>query len=506
MDLCCTRPGCQKLNPFPDLEDPYVLKSVAQKYCTACGMPLILAGRYIPLRLLGQGGFGAAFLARDRHTPGMRKCVVKQFQPSGNLTSAQLAIAQQLFEREAEALEDLGNAHPLIPDLFAFFELAVPSAQAGKNIPFFYLVQEFIDGSTLEELLQQEGTFTATAVIELLEEILPVLTFVHENGTIHRDIKPSNIMRHRNGHYYLLDFGAVRQATKGGGRSTGIYSEGFAPPEQMSGGEVYPSTDLYALAVTCAMLLTGKQPADLYDSYSTTWHWQRTVPQVSEPLSSVLDRMLELSPKARFHSAQAVLEALQQPDLTGSGSLSAVQAAAPAAACTPPVMTPPTALGNQPMALGNQPLTNLQPATAAPIQPAVQPGLSPTGRRRGHRRPFALLELLANAGFWGFESCLLAIALFSLPIATWLSAGLWLLLSAVLIWLQSRRWIEREDLPLLALLTLALVLFIPALHQILVASSSPLLIAVLLAVLTGLGAIAIMALFQLFDRLFQNFL
>nr|WP_322506308.1 protein kinase [Chroococcidiopsis cubana] len=79
---------------------------------------------------------------------------------------------------------------------------------------------------------------------------------------IHRDIKPSNIIRDRHGKLYLLDFGAVKQVTSQAGgaqsASTGIYSMGFAPPEQVSGGEVYPSTDLYALAVTAVNLLTGK--------------------------------------------------------------------------------------------------------------------------------------------------------------------------------------------------------------------------------------------------------
>lgn len=160
MELYCTRSGCPRpQNYFVDLDDSATLRTVQQKYCTACGMPLILVGRYLPLRLLGQGGFGAAFLARDRYTPGMRQCVVKQFKPSGDLSSNQLELAQKLFEREAEVLEELGTQHDQIPNLFAFFELSVPSLQPGKQDSFFYLVQEFIDGKNLEEELQQKASF-----------------------------------------------------------------------------------------------------------------------------------------------------------------------------------------------------------------------------------------------------------------------------------------------------------------------------------------------------------
>ncbi|MBE9125490.1 serine/threonine protein kinase, partial [Coleofasciculus sp. LEGE 07081] len=316
MEIHCTRPGCPRpQNFFADLDDKATLQTAQQKYCTTCGMPLILVGRYVPTKLLGQGGFGTAFLARDRYTPTMRYCVVKQFQPSGDLSPQQLDIAQNLFEREAEVLEQLGSTHPQIPDLFAFFPLSIPNpSQASKEDQFFYLVQEFIDGQNLEEELNTKGKFSEPEVLEILQEMLEVLKFVHNNGSIHRDIKPSNIMRHRNGRLYLLDFGAVKQVTTAAagtpsGRSTGIYSQGYAPPEQMAGAQVYPSTDLYALAVTLITLLTGKETGELYDSYSNSWNWHNYA-QVSDTLADVLDRMLLATPNQRFGSAQEVLEAI----------------------------------------------------------------------------------------------------------------------------------------------------------------------------------------------------
>ena len=207
MNMFCTRPGCSRPeNNFTDLDDNKTLKTVQQKYCTTCGMPLILDGRYLPQRLLGQGGFGAAFLALDRRSPGMRPCVVKQFQPAGDLNPEQMQLALNLFEREAVVLDDLGRKHPGIPDLLAYFPLEATGWQSAKLEQYFYIVQEFIDGENLEEELAQKGKLSESELLEVLKGILDILKFVHENDTIHRDIKPSNIMRDRtSGRLFLLD-------------------------------------------------------------------------------------------------------------------------------------------------------------------------------------------------------------------------------------------------------------------------------------------------------------
>ena len=462
MEVYCTRSGCPRpQNYFGDLEDSATLKTVQQKYCTTCGMPLILVGRYLPLKLLGQGGFGAAFLARDRYTPGMRQCVVKQFQPSGNLKLTQLELAHKLFEREAEVLEEIGSQHDQIPDLFAFFEVSVPSLQPGKQDRFFYLVQEFIDGKNLEEELTGKGKFSQAEVLEVLRELLKVLKFVHENGSIHRDIKPSNIMRHRNGKLYLLDFGAVKQVTKAavgqGGASTGIYSMGFAPPEQMFGGEVYPSTDLYALAVTAVMLLSGKEATDLFDAYSNQWNWRSQV-TVSDRLADILDRMLLAAPSQRFASAEEVIAAL-----------------------TPAKKTP------------NPPATPVNPQPQVPPPPSTTTTPPPPVARRP---AFSTLELLTGAAFSGFEGGLIAIALASLLQPSVISLGLSALILGVVIFAQSRRWIEKVDLLIIAGITLAIIFFLPVLRD-----GFTIQVVAFLAMAAGLVAIALTALFRLVYRL-----
>lgn len=450
MEILCTRPGCPRpVNSFADLDDSNTLSTVQQKFCISCGMPLILVGRYLPIKRLGQGGFGTAYLARDRYTPGMRRCVVKQFQPSGDLSPQQMQLARQLFEREAEVLEQLGNNHPQIPDLFAFFPLEVPGGPHGQPMRFFYLVQEFIDGQNLEEELAQKGKFSEAEVLEVLTEILKILTFVHSHHSIHRDIKPANIMRERTGKLVLLDFGAVKQVAQGAGnldRSTGIYSMGFAPPEQMAGSTVFPSTDLYALAVTCIYLLTGKPASDLFDSYKNQWNW-RPYAKVSKKLAEVLDKMLQASPSARFQSAEEVLQIL-----TPMGSKNT-----PTGAKTLPVnvtQAPPTSI-------------------------------------KATKRKFSSLEILFGAAFTGFEGGLLFIALGTLLPTPGIVIGGCVAILALLIFAQNRRFIEGKDLPIIAVITGLIVWFSPlrgglALDVVLIASVG-----------AALSAVAVTALFRL---------
>lgn len=550
MEIYCTRPGCPRpQNQFADLDDNTKLKTVQQKFCMTCGMPLILDNRYLPTKLLGKGGFGAAFLARDRRTPNMRYCVVKQFQPAASLTPDQLKTAQRLFEREAEVLEKLGNRHAQIPDLLAFFPLELSSLVPGQAEPFFYIVQEFVDGENMEEELERRGAFSEAEVLEILTEMLKILGFVHQNDSIHRDIKPSNIMRRRDGLLFLLDFGAVKQVTTAAaptpgqaGKSTGIYSLGFAPPEQMRGDKVYPSTDLYALAVTCLTLLTGKQPDQLHDPYSDTWNW-RGYAQVSDRLEAVLNRMLLATPSQRFASAQEALTALgpmltskgQSPNLQSSNSQSSSsqssssQVSQPKATRLQPPPPLPSPTAPSPTALSPVSPPTVQPPAVAPpppiatpastpITPAASPGSSqPNSLSAPPTRPtFTLLEVLSSAAFTGFEGGLVAIAVASLLGTAGLSPLFWLILLGIvggIIFAQTQRWLEKVDLLIIAGVTLLLVWFFPfnllhkavllpplsGLAQILGAGSPGIIL--LIAGFTGLFAIAATAIFRLIYNL-----
>ncbi|MDB9310089.1 serine/threonine-protein kinase [Aphanizomenon sp. CS-733/32] len=454
MEVYCTRPYCQRpKNFFPDLDDITTLKTVSQKFCTDCGMPLILRDRYLPIKLLAIGGFGAAFLAIDRDSPKIKKCVVKQFQPSQKLTAEALEKAKILFAQEAGVLEEIGNEHQQIPNLFAFFTITVPSLQINHSEQFFYLVQEYIDGQTLEEELKEQGNFSEQKVLKIFREILPVLQFIHDKGIIHRDIKPSNIMRHYDGRLFLLDFGAVKQIANSPGssaNSTGIYSAGFAPPEQMKGIQVFPSTDLYTLAVTLLILLTGKEPDKLFDSYTDQWQWRSQI-TVTPRLADVLDKMLLSAASQRFQSAREVLEALF------------------------PSSVAPTVL----------------PPNPPPNLPAIQQSIP----------AFATWELLVASAFSGFEGALIAIALFNLfknPIITF---AISVMILSILIFAQTKRWLEKYDLLILAVISFVIIYCIPYLRSNIAIESL-----IILAVVAALISTAITTLFRLIYKLISSIL
>lgn len=503
-------------------------------------MPQILAGRYIVTKPLARGGFGATFVARDRYTPGMRDCVIKQLLPTG-LNPQQMEIAKQMFEREGVVLEDLGR-HPQIPDLLAYFELEIPGLQAGTADEFFYLAQEFIDGFTLEQLVEKTGAMSEQEVSSILTSLLPVLQFVHDRGSIHRDIKPSNIMaRKTDGQFYLLDFGAVKQITTTTpgqkARSTGIFTPGYGAPEQMRGDHVLPASDLYAFGVTCICLLTAKQPEELFDVSANRFDpsWQLLVPAgVSDRLVQVLAMMIKNAPNDRYQSASAVYEALAGKPMP-TGMTTAFNAAPNPRFTQPPQpsqASSSTPVPNQPVQYQQQPIA--PPPAAAPISPprSAQPAqpmrpqassqplpaqapqnpvpanpINPPPVKQKQRTPFVLAAPIAKQLFAaflvGFEASLAGIV----GLAFFGAIELGLLATAAigifLVILRATSLLDNKDMLVIALLMVGgfwAAVFFGLLNitglVILISITSPV-IALLIAAMAGLGAMAFMTLFRL---------
>lgn len=275
-------------------------------------------GRYQVLGRLGGGSFGDTFLAIDLNTLTQRYCVIKRLRIDSHHSPEIVAGIKKAFEKEAKVLEDLGDRSGNIPCLYDYFSSTVTDPELSTPQEFNYLVQQYIEGEDLKKELEQQGRFSEAKVLALLNNILPVLKFIHKNNVIHRDIKPSNIMhsKEEDNKFYLIDFGAVKQVIKGDIDTTETSmvfgTPAYAPLEQIRGEKVDYSSDLYALAASCVQLLTGEFPDDSRD-VNNLWNWQK-YPHISEHLGKILERMLQEDLDHRFQSAQEVMEALNKGD------------------------------------------------------------------------------------------------------------------------------------------------------------------------------------------------
>ncbi len=268
----------------------------------------LINGRYQIVKTLGQGGFGDTFLVKDLQLPSQRQCVLKSLKVQA--TSPQtVQEMQRRFQREAAILEGLGEKHNQIPKLYAYFE------EQGR----FYLVQEWIDGLTLQDIVKQQGSLSPLQVQQILLDLLPVLQLVHDQYIIHRDIKPENIiLRSSDRKPVLIDFGAVKEALTTAIHldlsqpvSVAIGTPGYMAPEQGTGRPVY-SSDLYGLGFTAIFLLTGQSPQQFpNDPQTGELIWQQDFPYLQTPLGQVIAKAVKFHPRDRFPTAQAMLNALR---------------------------------------------------------------------------------------------------------------------------------------------------------------------------------------------------
>ncbi|MCL2932319.1 MAG: GUN4 domain-containing protein [Trichodesmium sp. MAG_R03] len=288
----CFNPECLSLNPDNS------------QFCHKCGNKLLLVERYWAQSILGLGNFGRTFLAVDDFKPSKPLCVIKQFLPQVPGTEF-VEKAAELFAQEAEKLELLGK-HPQIPELFAYF--SVDSCQ--------YLVQEFIQGETLQQELNNHGIFNEIQIRELLIDLLSVLQFVHSHNVIHLDLKPENIIRREADKILVLvDFGVskiIHKVQRQTMTVTFIGAAKYCAPEQ-SIGKSKLASDLYSLGVICLHLLTRMSPFDLYDAMEMKWVWRDSLNGnfVSDELGKVLDGLVEQKLKQRYHKVEDVLADLQ---------------------------------------------------------------------------------------------------------------------------------------------------------------------------------------------------
>ncbi|MEH2287439.1 serine/threonine-protein kinase [Nostoc sp.] len=270
------------------------------------GSKRLFRDRYEILQILGRGGFGVTFLAKNAVLPGNPLCVIKQLCPKVT-TPQSWQKACIRFEKEARTLGQLGS-HSQIPMLLDYF-------QANGE---FFLIQEYVPGLTLAREVRQTGPKSEASVKQFLQELLPVLQYLHKHHVIHRDIKPQNLLRcEYDGRIVLIDFGAVKEKLVDAcensinpvANTNFIGTRGFAPPEQFSLRPVYAS-DIYAVGVTCIYMLTAKSPLELdYDPKTGEIFWQKQV-NISNSFAQILGKMVKVTLEERFKTTDEVIRAL----------------------------------------------------------------------------------------------------------------------------------------------------------------------------------------------------
>lgn len=266
----------------------------------------LLGGRYQLIRLIGSEEHYKTYLMADTHYPGHPKCTVKHLKLSAR-NPVTLQFLSRLLKKKVDMLETLGQ-HERIPKTLAYFE----------EDQDFYVVQQYVAGPSLEEVLQQRGRLPEEELLPLLGDILETLEFVHARGIIHRSIKPSNIIRRQHdSRWVLIDFGLVKEvnakiAAANGGTQGTIYTA----PEQRQGMPHY-GTDVFALGMVALRGATGL-PVDhlphapMADYEQAVHRCLAAAPDLSNHLQRVIRGMLTANPNQRYKRAHDVLVDLPQ--------------------------------------------------------------------------------------------------------------------------------------------------------------------------------------------------
>ncbi len=304
----CVNPNCSR--PYPQ---PW-----GNKFCLACGAQLQLQNRFIPLERLGSGGFARIYTVWDIETQTEKVLkVLVETSPK----------ALELFAQEAEVLQRLkyGGVPKVEGDGYFFHNLS--SSTNDLDLPC--LIMEKINGQTLEEIpyLYPQGC-PQELVLDWLKQAVDILRHLHEHMIIHRDIKPSNLMLRnplpnlKGSQLVLIDFGGAKHFSVAAAHrqsgSTRLFSTGYSPPEQVTGRNVGPTADFYALGRTMIELITGKNPQDLEDPVTGTLRWREALKfsqngeNVNPLLVDLLDDMAQEEVRSRPENAVIVQKRLAQ--------------------------------------------------------------------------------------------------------------------------------------------------------------------------------------------------
>ena len=282
----------------------------------------VVAGRYALTDVLGQGGMGTVWLATDRVLE--RKVALKEVTFSVELSDEERRILRERTMREARAAARLD--HPCVTRVYDVVE------EGGKP----WLVMEHISSRSLQEILENEGPLSPTAVATIGLDLLAALDAAHDAGIVHRDVKPSNVLVDPHGHACLTDFGIATTTGDSSLTTQGalIGSPSYMAPERANGEEPRPPVDLWSLGATLYAAVEGRPPFDKGEPMATLLSVVSEPPAPmlrAGPLEPVLRGLLTKDPAQRSTTSQAARQ------LSALHSSPALPSSAPP---PPPAATP----------------------------------------------------------------------------------------------------------------------------------------------------------------------
>ncbi|MBP0460965.1 serine/threonine-protein kinase, partial [Streptomyces montanisoli] len=291
----------------------------------------LIQGRYRLLELIGRGGMGEVWRARDEALG--RLVAVKCLKPLGpEQDAAHTRVLRERFRREARVAAQLQHRGVTVVHDF------------GEDDGVLYLVMELLDGHDLGRLIaDRAGPLPVADVLDITVQVADALAYTHAQGIVHRDLKPANIVRLTDGTVKICDFGIARL-----GREVGLTSKltnagmamgtpHYMSPEQIAGGDVDPRSDLYSLGCVLYELATGAPPFDLGDAWAVIVGHRETRPvpprehrpELPGELDSLILDLLAKEPDDRPAEAAELRRRLAAPG-TPEGRPAAPAGAAPA--------------------------------------------------------------------------------------------------------------------------------------------------------------------------------
>ncbi|HOI30181.1 MAG TPA: protein kinase [Melioribacteraceae bacterium] len=265
-----------------------------------------LIDNYRIVSVLGKGGMGIVYKAYD--TKLDRYVAIK-------MLNAQTYDRERFVERfKREAKNQAKLSHPNIVTVYGFIEYG----------DLLGIAMEYVEGESLEKVIQRQGRFNLYDVIYILKQALLGLGYAHSKGFVHRDIKPSNIILNKEGITKIMDFGISKSLfdknmTKTGSKIGTVY---YMSPEQIKGEDVTNRSDIYSIGCTTYEMIVGTPPFDFQSEYEVMdSHLKKTAPKISTRLTGIPDQVdkvimksLEKNPLERYNSCEDMYNDVQEVD------------------------------------------------------------------------------------------------------------------------------------------------------------------------------------------------